>query len=176
MPLTSYALEEICYATVETPLGVLLVAATDRGLCSVQLGEAAADLENTLRNQFLQACLQQAELHDQVQAFVDYLSGRSPLPELPCDVKATLFQKQVWDALKNIPAGTTVTYSDVAVAIGQPSSIRAVASACARNPIALMIPCHRVVPKTGGLGGYRWGVARKRALLDLEKRYATHAE
>lgn len=170
--------EEIRYAAVNTPLGFLLVAASDRGLCSVRLGETAADLENELQNEFQNASLQRAEddLQDWVQAFVDYLSGGSPLPELPYDVRATAFQTQVWQALRKIPIGTTVSYSDLAAAIGQPRSIRAVASACARNPIALMIPCHRVVPKTGGLGGYRWGVARKQALLDLEKQYATNSQ
>lgn len=171
-------LEEIRYAIVDTPLGLLLMAATDRGLCSVQLGETAADLANNLQSEFQQASLQQAddEFEDWSQAFVDYLSGRSPLPELPCDLRATAFQLQVWQALRKIPIGTTISYSDLAVAIAQPSSIRAVAGACAKNSIALMIPCHRVIPKTGGLGGYRWGVARKQALLDLEKHYAANSQ
>jgi AraC family transcriptional regulator, regulatory protein of adaptative response / methylated-DNA-[protein]-cysteine methyltransferase len=91
-------------------------------------------------------------------------------------VKATTFQIQVWQALRQIPIGTTISYSDLATAIGQPTSIRAVASACARNPIALLVPCHRVIPKTGGLGGYRWGVSRKQALLDLEKQYVTNPQ
>ncbi|MGV0025398.1 bifunctional DNA-binding transcriptional regulator/O6-methylguanine-DNA methyltransferase Ada [Phormidesmis priestleyi ANT.L61.2] len=163
--------ENIRYATAHTPLGFLLIATTDRGLCSVQLGETVADLETELRLEFQKASLQKAddELQDWIQAFVSYLSGRLPLPALPCDVRATAFQIQVWQALKQIPIGTTISYSDLATAIGQPTSIRAVASACARNPIALLVPCHRVVPKTGGMGGYRWGVDRKQALLDLEK-------
>ena len=112
------------------------------------------------------------ELQHWIQAMVDYLSGNLPLPELPCDVKATAFQLRVWEELRKIPIGTTRSYSDIAVSIGQPTAIRAVACACATNPIALIVPCHRVVPKAGGLGGYRWGVARKQALLDLEKQYA----
>ncbi len=162
--------EDIRYATVDTPLGFLLIAMTDRGLCSVQLGETVEDLENELETEFQKASLQKADdLQDWIQPFVNYLGGRLPLPELPCDVRATAFQIQVWQALRKIPIGTTISYSDLATAIGQPKSIRAVASACARNPIALLVPCHRVVPKTGGLGGYRWGVSRKQALLDLEK-------
>lgn len=123
--------------------------------------------------EFRHASLQRADeqLHELVQALVDYLSGNLALPQLPHDVKATAFQLQVWEALREIPVGTTVSYTDIAWAIGQPSAVRAVASACATNPIALFIPCHRVVP-TGGLGGYRWGVTRKQALLDLEKEYA----
>jgi AraC family transcriptional regulator, regulatory protein of adaptative response / methylated-DNA-[protein]-cysteine methyltransferase len=165
--------EEIRYATAHTPLGFLLIATTNCGLCSVQLGETAEALETELQAEFQKASLIKADdqLQDWIQTFVNYLSGRLPLPELPCDVRATAFQIQVWQALRKIPIGTTISYSDLASAIGQPTSIRAVASACARNPIALLVPCHRVVPKTGGLGGYRWGVDRKQALLDLEKQF-----
>ncbi|KAM3112808.1 bifunctional DNA-binding transcriptional regulator/O6-methylguanine-DNA methyltransferase Ada [Phormidesmis sp. 146-33] len=170
--------EAIRYATADTPLGILLIAMTDRGLCSVQLGETIEDLENELQAQFQKASLYKAsdDLQAWIQTFVSYLSGSLPLPELPCDVRATAFQIRVWQALRQIPIGTTITYSDLAIAIGQPTSIRAVASACARNPIALLVPCHRVVPKTGGLGGYRWGVSRKQALLDLEKQYMTNSQ
>jgi AraC family transcriptional regulator of adaptative response/methylated-DNA-[protein]-cysteine methyltransferase len=167
--------EDIRYATAHSPLGILLIATTDRGLCSVQLGETAEDLETELQAQFQKASLKKAddELQEWVQAFINYLSGSLPLPELPCDVKATVFQIQVWQALGQIPIGTTISYSDLAMVLEQPTSIRAVASACARNPIALLIPCHRVVSKAGGLGGYRWGISRKQALLDLEKQYVT---
>lgn len=92
------------------------------------------------------------------------------MPELPFDVQATAFQLQVWQALQTIPVGTTASYSDIACAIGQPTSVRAVARACATNPVALVIPCHRVVRKDGSLGGYRWGVSRKQALLNIESR------
>jgi len=165
--------KEIRYTIVNSPLGFLIIAATEQGLCSVRLGETEAELEDGLRNEFRNASLRCAddELQEWVQALVDYLSGNLPLPELPYDVKATAFQLRVWEALQEIPIGTTTYYSDIACSIGQPTSIRAVARACATNPIALVVPCHRVVPKAGGLGGYRWGVARKQALLDLEKDY-----
>jgi len=162
--------EDVRYAIVQSPLDFLLIAATDRGLCSVQLGDSIAHLEAQLRSEFSQASIRQTDdLQGWMQAIVNYLSGSVPLPDLPCDVRATAFQIQVWDALKKIPIGTTVHYSDIAGMIGQPTSVRAVARACATNPIALLVPCHRVTPKSGGLGGYRWGIDRKRALLELEK-------
>lgn len=165
---------EIRYTTVNSALGFLIIAATERGLCSVRLGETVAELEDELRNEFRHASLRRAdnELQDWIQVLVDYLSGNLPLLELPYDVKATAFQLRVWEALRKIPIGTTVSYTDIACAIGLPTAVRAVARACATNPIALLLPCHRVVPKAGGLGGYRWGVTRKQALLDLEKEYA----
>lgn len=164
---------EIYYTTANSPLGFLIIATTKRGLCSVRLGETVVELEDELIQEFRHASLQRADeqLHELVQALGDYLSGNLPLPQLPYDVKATAFQLQVWEALREIPVGTTVSYTDIAWAIGQPSAVRAVASACATNPIALFIPCHRVVPKAGGLGGYRWGVTRKQALLHLENSY-----
>lgn len=163
--------EAIRYATANSPLGYLIVAATERGLCSVRLGKTALELEDELKNEFRNASLlpADAQLCQWTQSLVDYLGGNLTLPDLPCDVKATTFQLRVWKALRAIPIGTTANYSDIACAIGQPTSVRAVASACATNPVALVIPCHRVVPKVGGLGGYRWGVTRKQALLDLEK-------
>jgi AraC family transcriptional regulator, regulatory protein of adaptative response / methylated-DNA-[protein]-cysteine methyltransferase len=166
--------EVIRYAVVPSPLGFLLVAATDRGLCSVRLGETSAVLEDELQNEFRHALIQSGdrELQTWTQAIVDYLSGNQPLPELPYDVKATVFQRQVWEALRVIPVGTTMSYGEVAQSIGQPTSVRAVARACATNPVALVVPCHRVVPKLGGIGGYRWGIVRKQALLNLEKQYA----
>lgn len=162
--------EEIRYATVNSPLGYLLVAATTRGICSVRLGDNLAELEDGLQSEFRHASLRRAEdeLREWVQALVNYLS-LMPLPELPCDVKGTAFQIRVWETLKKIPVGTTRSYSDIASLIGKPTAIRAVARACATNPLALIVPCHRVVPKSGGIGGYRWGVIRKQALLELEK-------
>lgn len=162
--------EEIRYTTVNCPLGYLLVAATARGLCDVRLGDTAAALEEGLFQEFRDASLRgaDAELQAWCCALVDYLSGM-PLPELPSDVQGTAFQLRVWDTLKKIPLGTTKSYSDIANLIGQPTAVRAVARACATNPIALLVPCHRVVQKIGGLGGYRWGVVRKQALLDLER-------
>ncbi|MFH7028109.1 MAG: bifunctional DNA-binding transcriptional regulator/O6-methylguanine-DNA methyltransferase Ada [Heteroscytonema crispum UTEX LB 1556] len=170
--------EEIRYTTVNSPLGFLILAAIERGLCNIQLGETVAELEDRLFQEFRHASLRRAddELQKWIQILVDYLSGNLPLPELPCDVKATAFQLQVWEALKKIPIGTTVSYSDIAAAIAQPTAVRAVARACATNPLALIVPCHRVVSKTGGLAGYRWGIARKQALLNLEKEYAKPQE
>ncbi|MUL37758.1 bifunctional DNA-binding transcriptional regulator/O6-methylguanine-DNA methyltransferase Ada [Gloeocapsopsis dulcis] len=163
--------EEIRYTSANSPLGYLTIAATKRGICSVKLGDDLAKLENELHNEFCHASLHRAdeELQEWTQALINYLSGKLSLSELPYDVKATAFQIQVWEALKQIPFGTTVSYSDVACSIGHPTAIRAVARACATNPIALIIPCHRVLPKAGGLGGYRWGVSRKQALLEMEQ-------
>jgi AraC family transcriptional regulator, regulatory protein of adaptative response / methylated-DNA-[protein]-cysteine methyltransferase len=170
--------EKIRYTIAHSPLGFLLLAATDRGLCSVGLGDSIAELEAELFQAFHHASIQQTntELQEWIQVFMNYLSGKLPLVDLPCDVKATAFQRQVWEALKKIPIGTTTSYSNLACAIGQPTSVRAVARACATNPIALLVPCHRVVPKSGGLGGYRWGISRKQALLDLEKQYSHSTE
>ncbi|WP_088893480.1 bifunctional DNA-binding transcriptional regulator/O6-methylguanine-DNA methyltransferase Ada [Leptolyngbya ohadii] len=164
--------ELIRYAIVESPLGYLLVAATDRGLCSVRLGGGAAELEAELHQEFKNAQFQadDRQLQEWVQPIVNYLSGLNSLPQLPIDIQATAFQRQVWEALQAIPLGTTATYSDIADRIGQPKAVRAVARACATNPIALVIPCHRVIQKSGGLSGYRWGIDRKRELLDLEQR------
>lgn len=165
--------EEIGYTIVRSPLGYLLVAATGKGLCSVRLGNTITELENELRQEFCKAQLEADvdELNEWTQALMDYLNGEHPLPNLPYDVQATAFQRRVWEALRQIPIGTTAVYSEIASAIGQPKSVRAVARACATNPVALAIPCHRVVPKSGGVGGYRWGIDRKQALLDLEKHY-----
>lgn len=167
----------IRYTITNSALGALLVAATDRGLCSVRLGDPAK-LQAELQQEFSRATLQPAdpELQNWVEAIVNYLSGANPLPNLPCDVQATAFQLQVWDALRRIPAGTTAHYSQIAEAIQQPTAVRAVARACATNPIALVVPCHRVVPKAGGIGGYRWGVDRKEALLRLEQQFQQKRE
>ncbi len=164
--------EIVRYTIVESPLGQMLVAATNRGLCSVRLGESAIALEQELQQEFHNATLvaSDIELHDWIQALVDYLNGTRQWSKLPFDVQATAFQLQVWEALRAIPAGTTASYSDIAEAIRQPKAVRAVARACATNPVALVIPCHRVVQKNGNLGGYRWGVNRKQSLLDLENR------
>lgn len=162
--------QTISYAIARSPLGYLLVAATEVGLCHVRLGEAPDPLEQELRQEFPAATLQpQAELQAWIETLIDYLSGNQPWPQLPVDVKATAFQRQVWEALRQIPAGTTLTYSQLAEKLGQPQATRAVARACATNPVALAIPCHRIVPKSGGVGGYRWGAERKQQLLALEK-------
>lgn len=167
--------ERILYTIIESPLGLLLVAATQQGLCSVRLGNTASILEQDLKQEFKDASLQPAdrELQQWTQTFIDYLSGVCPLPALPIDVQATAFQLQVWEALRTIPVGTTASYSDVARQIGHPKAVRAVARACATNPVALTIPCHRVVQKDGSLSGYRWGVHRKQELLNLEVQWSS---
>ncbi len=161
----------ISYTIVDCPLGRLLVAATERGICGVSLGDSDAALEAALRGEYPAAQIQRDEagMGEWVSAFLSYLSGRQPDLNLPVDVQATAFQWQVWEALRAIPSGSTRSYSEVARAIGQPRAARAVARACATNPVALVIPCHRVVRENGDLGGYRWGVARKQRLLAQEK-------
>jgi AraC family transcriptional regulator of adaptative response/methylated-DNA-[protein]-cysteine methyltransferase len=154
------------YVTVPTRLGELLVAATDKGVCAVKLGNDGEALVADLRREYPQARVSEADriLGRWARTIVAHLDHPRPL-DLPVDVRATAFQWQVWRALRRIPPGQTRTYSEVARAIGRPAAVRAVARACATNPVCLVIPCHRVVAKGGGLGGYRWGIARKRALL-----------
>ncbi len=163
--------EEIRYAVVPSPLGFLLVAATRRGVCSLRLGDSMRALETGLREEFGAAALAPArrELAAWLEPLVAYLAGRVAVPELPVDVRATAFEQRVWDAIRAIPYGQTATYGELAAALGRPRAARAVARACARNPVALLVPCHRVVPKGRGAGGYRWGTARKRRLLRLEQ-------
>ena len=160
------------FVTVRCELGWLLVAATDRGLCSVKLGDNARDLEQDLRREFSSAQVEANDLvqRDWVQAISEQLSNGSRSMALPLDVRGTAFQWRVWRALQAIPAGETRSYSEVAEAIGQPSAVRAVARACATNPVCVVVPCHRVLAKGGGIGGYRWGVARKERLLKTERK------
>jgi AraC family transcriptional regulator of adaptative response/methylated-DNA-[protein]-cysteine methyltransferase len=157
------------YVTVNTPLGRLLVAATPRGVCAVKLGDAARALVADLRREYPRARVSKGHrgLAAWTRAIVGLLEGTPPV-DLPLDIRATAFQWKVWRALQAIPVGRTRSYSDIARAIGRPAAVRAVARACASNPVCLVIPCHRVVQKDGGLGGYRWGIARKRALLAKE--------
>ncbi len=161
----------IRYTIVDCPLGRLLVAATERGICGVSLGDADAALEASLRGEYPAAQIQRDEagLGEWISAFLSYLHGRQPDLNLPVDVQATAFQWQVWEALRAIPSGSTRSYSQVAKTLGQPQAARAVARACATNPVALVIPCHRVVRENGDLGGYRWGKERKQRLLAQEK-------
>lgn len=161
---------EISYATAATALGQLLVAATERGICRVSLGDHAATLAADLAAEFPAARLHkdQAGLDRSVRAIVRYLDGAEPSIDLPLDIRATAFQRRVWRELQRIPVGQTRSYTEVAKRIGQPRATRAVARACAANPVALVIPCHRVVREDGELGGYQWGVERKRSLLTKE--------
>jgi AraC family transcriptional regulator of adaptative response/methylated-DNA-[protein]-cysteine methyltransferase len=161
----------IRFATVASPLGRLLVAATERGVCSVAMGDSDEALEQALRREFAAATIKRdpSTLAAWTAAIVAHLEGKRPRLELPLDIQATAFQWQVWQALASIPYGETRTYKDVAREIGRPSAVRAVARACATNPVALAIPCHRVVPASGDAGGYRWGTARKKKLLGGER-------
>jgi AraC family transcriptional regulator of adaptative response/methylated-DNA-[protein]-cysteine methyltransferase len=163
---------EIDFTIAESPLGRLLLAATARGVCRVMIGDAEGTLESDLRREYPHAAIRRNDriLSAQVRVLLDYLRGRSPHPDLPIDVRATAFQWRVWRQLRAIPYGETRTYRQVAAEIGRPTATRAVARACATNPVALLIPCHRVVRTDGSLGGYRWGLERKQALLDDERR------
>jgi AraC family transcriptional regulator of adaptative response/methylated-DNA-[protein]-cysteine methyltransferase len=162
--------ESIHYTVVPTSLGQLLVAVTERGICSVALGDDELALLEGLRGEFAGAELvRTTDASDRlVDSVVAHVEGRAAADDLPLDVRATAFQWQVWRALQRIPEGATRSYQAVAAELGRPSAARAVARACASNRIAVLIPCHRVVRGDGGLGGYRWGMTRKAALLARE--------
>ena len=163
----------IFYSVLPCPLGWLLVGATDRGICKLSLGDESAALIADFEKEFANAeRLRDDEgLGGWTSQVIAWLKGWQPALDLPLDLRATAFQHRVWAALQAIPVGETRSYSDIAEAIGQPTATRAVAQACARNPVALVIPCHRVVRKDGELGGYRWGIERKQRLLDSEARH-----
>jgi AraC family transcriptional regulator of adaptative response/methylated-DNA-[protein]-cysteine methyltransferase len=162
---------DIRYAIVDSPVGRLLVAATARGICSIAIAASDEELTRALAREYPAAAIatDTGELSSSTTQILGHLAGRQPRIDLPLDIRATSFQWQVWNALAAIPYGETRTYSDVAKAIGHPRAVRAVARACATNPVALAIPCHRVVSADGGTGGYRWGVARKKKILAGEK-------
>ena len=162
----------IAYVTVATSLGRLLVAATERGVCRVMLGDNGETLQADLLSEFPTARVVQdksGKLAGWVGAILAYLDAREPHLDLPLDIRATAFQRRVWRELQKIPFGKTRSYAEVARRIGQPQATRAVARACATNPAALVIPCHRVIREDGDLGGYRWGLERKKALLERER-------
>lgn len=168
----------ISYAFVKTPLGLLLVAATSRGLCSVEFGESPESLLEGLRREYREANIAESraaegELAAWTKALTQFLQGETAPLQLPIDVRATAFQLKVWRYLQTIPAGEVRTYGEVAKAIGEPGASRAVGTACGANKVALAIPCHRVIRGDHGMGGYRWGVERKAALLETEKRYTS---
>jgi AraC family transcriptional regulator, regulatory protein of adaptative response / methylated-DNA-[protein]-cysteine methyltransferase len=168
----------VSWTVLELPelakVGLLLVGATDRGLCSVALGRSRGELQERLRKEFPAAELRVVQppytpaLKNWIGMLRAHLRGQPTRGELPLDLRATAFRFEVWRYLRSIPKGQVRTYSEVAAAVGRPRAARAVASACAANPVALVIPCHRVLRADGGLGGYRWGVERKRRLLDGE--------
>lgn len=164
----------IGYTLADTTLGTLLVAGTERGLCAVRFGGSGAELARGLSQEFPEADL----VHDdpRVRLWAEVLraqvNGLKPSGVVPLDIQATAFQSRVWHELRRIPFGKTRTYGQVAAAVGNSRATRAVARACATNPVALAIPCHRVIREDGGLGGYRWGVGRKKELLEREKQSA----
>lgn len=161
----------ICIAVEDCSLGAILVAASERGVCAVFLGDDPEKLVRELRNRFPRADFSDgdADFQHLVAMVVDEVEHPEKGQDLPLDLRGTLFQQKVWQALQEIPAGATTTYSEIAKRIGSPRAVRAVASACAANRLAVVIPCHRAVRKDGGLGGYRWGLERKRRLLAKEK-------
>lgn len=162
----------IIYAIVPSTLGQLLVAATERGLCAVRFGDSADDLERDLREEFHAAELHRdpATMKQYLDPLLNAIHGEDTIIDLPLDVRATAFQMKVWDKLRQIPSGETRSYSEIARAIGKPSAVRAVARACATNPVAVVVPCHRVIRKDGDDAGYRWGVERKKKLLEHERK------
>lgn len=166
--------QSIRYATRATPLGRLLMAATADGICAVAVAGGEAELETFLPSQYPAARLtrDQAALAPWLDAVSAYLRHPREALELPLDVRGTPFQERVWAELRLIPVGQTRTYAELARRLGQPSAYRAVAQACGANPVALLIPCHRVVRSDGTLGGYRWGTERKSMLLELERQGA----
>ncbi len=160
------------YTTVSTAVGRMLVAVTERGIATVSLGETEAALVASLRSDYPKAVFRRDRkgLEQPVSCLLQCLNGSAAVGRLPLDVKATVFQRRVWQALQQIPRGQTRSYQQIARAIRQPTAARAVARACAGNPVAVAIPCHQVVRGNGQLAGYRWGLERKQRLLALERR------
>jgi AraC family transcriptional regulator of adaptative response/methylated-DNA-[protein]-cysteine methyltransferase len=165
----------IIYTIAGCPLGRVLVAATERGVCSVALGDSDSKLTTSLFAEYPNASIGSrdtvisASLNLWLGRILEHLDGKSARVELPLDIQATAFQWRVWEELQRIPLGTTRSYQEIAKAIGKPKAVRAVAGACAGNHVALVIPCHRVIRENKELGGYRWGLERKRKLLDCER-------
>jgi AraC family transcriptional regulator, regulatory protein of adaptative response / methylated-DNA-[protein]-cysteine methyltransferase len=159
------------YTIANSPLGRMLIAATDKGICSIQFAGNDAQLQQGLMREFPFAARRQddAAMAEWRVNLTRLMEGREANPSLPLDIRATAFQRRVWEALQRIPRGETRSYSAVAKKIGMPKATRAVARACATNPVAIAIPCHRVIREDGDLGGYRWGIERKEQLLALEK-------
>jgi AraC family transcriptional regulator, regulatory protein of adaptative response / methylated-DNA-[protein]-cysteine methyltransferase len=155
----------------ECSLGHVLVAATARGVCAIAFGDGPAELQEVLRQRFPSARLQapDPELDALASQIVDMIETPGTANRVPLDLIGTAFQQRVWRALRDIPLGTTATYAQIARRIGAPGAARAVGHACGKNPVAVAVPCHRVVREDGGLGGYRWGLGRKRALLERER-------
>lgn len=161
---------EIKYTVADTSLGRVLVGATHRGVSAVYLGENERALVDELRKEYAKAQLVRATDGNEIwlKEIVHRVEGNAPSVDLPLDVQATAFQRRVWQELQKIPRGTTRTYTQVAKSLGKPSSARAVARACATNPVSIVVPCHRVIRTDGSLAGYRWGLSRKGKLLERE--------
>lgn len=161
----------ILYGLVDTPVGRMLIAATDRGVCSIRFGNSEMDLLSELRLEYFKAEIKPHtdELNPWIEQLHQYFAGSTHLLDIPLELQATTFQLLVWQELRKIPYGETRSYSQLARAVGKPAAARAVASACAANPIALINPCHRVIHQDGTISGYRWGLDRKRRLLALEQ-------
>ena len=163
---------ELSYVTAPCPLGVVLVAGTARGVSVVSLGDSADALVARLKAEFPRAVVREDRraLRQTLETVLRHLDGQSAdVHQLPLDVRSTAFERRVWSAIQRIPAGSRATYAEVAAMVGAPRGARAVARACALNPVAIVVPCHRVVPAAGGTGGYRWGAERKAALLEAEQ-------
>ncbi len=167
------AAQQIHFAIAGSPLGRMLVAATERGVCSIAFGDSATALEAELRKNFRNAVIQRTPaggaLAEAIGNILSQLTEHPAALTLPLDLRATAFQQRVWAALMQIPRGETRSYAEIARALRSPKAVRAVARAIATNPVAIAIPCHRVIGKDGSLTGYRWGVQRKKKLLQLEK-------
>jgi AraC family transcriptional regulator of adaptative response/methylated-DNA-[protein]-cysteine methyltransferase len=161
----------IRYTCADSPLGRMIIAATEKGICAIQFARSDGELIEGLKREFPFAVrkVDAGGLKSWVNALLRHLQGKDLNSSLPLDIRATAFQRRVWAYLQSIPFGETKSYSEVAKAIGQPSACRAVARACATNPVAIAIPCHRVVREDGSMGGYRWGLERKKALLQMER-------
>jgi AraC family transcriptional regulator of adaptative response/methylated-DNA-[protein]-cysteine methyltransferase len=163
----------IRYTCADSPLGRMLIAATERGICAIQFACSDDELIAGLKREFPFAARKpdDRELKSWAGALVQHMRGRELDSSLPLDIRATAFQRRVWRYLQSVPFGATRSYSQVAKGIGRPSAVRAVARACATNPVAVAIPCHRVVREDGSMGGYRWGIKRKKALLEMEQAF-----
>ncbi len=165
----------ISYVSVASPLGIMMIGATDRGLCFLQFAESSDELLEALRKEYPAASLElmpspyPAQFDLWIKSLLRYLRREQIRLDLPLDVRATAFQLKVWKYLQSIPYGEVQSYTEVAAGIGSPKAVRAVARACAANRVAIVIPCHRVIRGSGHLGGYRWGIERKRTLIDAER-------
>jgi AraC family transcriptional regulator of adaptative response/methylated-DNA-[protein]-cysteine methyltransferase len=164
---------KIKYTIVDSPLGKMLVARTEKGICAVSFGDTQESLAKELSSEFHSADIRNddAGLESAVKAILRGLDGEKTILTLPLDLQATAFQMRVWSELRKIPYGETRSYADIADAVGNPKAVRAVARACATNPVALVNPCHRVIGSDGKLSGYRWGIERKKQILDREKEH-----